>query len=259
MVKKEDFDNNNALTESDFQNLTGITKINFDDLLLHIKSIRHSKNRSIKTCIALFLVRLRTGMSYGMLSTLFNIGKYSIRRAIGTARRELSQNFTTKYMGFQHITRQDIIDKHTRPLAKELFGNIIDNPVILVADGTYIYIEKSSNFKFQRRCYSMHKNRPLVKPMVFVSTSGYILSILGPYFADPKNNDANILKHNLRTNMEQMNEWLCEKDVLIVDRGFRDATDYLESLGITWKMPTFLEKGKKQHSVEEVNMIHDCW
>ena len=52
------------------------------------------------------------------------------------------------------------------------------------------------------------------------------------YPSDQKNNDANILKHNLESNMEQMNEWLQEKDLMIVDRGFRDATDYLESLGI---------------------------
>lgn len=248
-----DFDNKNTLKDSDFLNLTGITKENFEDLISHVKSIRQTKNRSIRTCIALFLVRLRTGMSYRMLSTLFNIGKTGIRRAIATARKELSINFTPKYLGFQHISRQDIKDNHTRPLAKELFGNEIENPVILVADGTYVYIQKSNNFKFQRRSYSLHKNRPLVKPMIIVSTTGYIVSVLGPYHADYKNNDANIIKHNFKLNMEQMTDWITEGDILILDRGFRDAVDFLEEMGVHSKMPSFLKKGQKQHTVEEAN------
>ncbi|KAH3728095.1 hypothetical protein DPMN_054042 [Dreissena polymorpha] len=48
----------------------------------------------------------------------------------------------------------------------------------------------------------MHKHRPLVKPMIVVSTTGYIISILGPYLADGKNSDANILKHIINQNTE---------------------------------------------------------
>lgn len=44
-----------------------------------------------------------------------------------------------------------------------------------VADGTYIYTQKSSNYRFQRRSFSIHKGRPLVKLMILVSTTGYIL------------------------------------------------------------------------------------
>jgi len=62
-------------------------------------------------------------------------------------------------------------------------------------DGTYVYIEKSSNYAFQRRTYSLHKGRPLVKPMMMVSTTKYILEVFGPYFADGKNNDASILNN----------------------------------------------------------------
>ncbi|XP_052099022.1 uncharacterized protein LOC127733747 [Mytilus californianus] len=99
----------------------------------------------------------------------------------------------------------------------------------------------------------MHKNRPLVKPMIIVSSTGYILSILGPYLADHKNNDAGILKHNLKTNMENMNEWIQPGDVLIVDRGFRDASEMLDDFGIQAEMPKFLPKGQKQFTTEEAN------
>jgi len=53
-----------------------------------------------------------------------------------------------------------------------------------------MYIQKSGNFQFQGRSYSMHKGRPLIKPMVVVSTTGYFITVVGPYLSDSKNNDA---------------------------------------------------------------------
>lgn len=250
-----DFDSDTGLQDSDYLSLTGISKENFNDLVSYVKSIRATKNRSIRTCIALLLVKLRTGMSNRLLSTLFNIGKSGVRRAVATARKELNEHFTPYNIGFNHITREEVIDKHTRPLAQELFGNMNDPSAILVVDGTYIFIEKSNNFKFQRRSFSLHKNRPLVKPMMIVSTTGYIVSVLGPYHADCKNNDSSILKHNIQSNMENINEWLQQDDIMVVDRGFRDSISFLQDLGIKSEMPCFLKKGQKQHTTEEVIIL----
>ena len=74
----------------------------------------------------------------------------------------------------------------------------------------------------------MHKHRHLIKPMMVVTTTGYILSVLGPYLADSKNNDAGILRHMLASNTEEIAAWLNEGDVIVVDRGFRDAADVLQ-------------------------------
>jgi len=98
------------------------------------------------------------------------------------------------HLGLDHITRDNFIKEHTRNLAKDLFAEGED-VAILVANGTYVYIQKSSNYSFQRRTYSLHKGRPLVKSMMMVSTTGYILEVFGPYFADGKNNDASILNN----------------------------------------------------------------
>lgn len=78
--------------------------------------------------------------------------------------------------------------RHTTPLFKQLSSSHDDDAAIILLDGIYVYIQKSSNYTFQRMPYSLYKHRPLVKPMVIVGTDGYILSILGPYYA--KNNDA---------------------------------------------------------------------
>lgn len=39
-----------------------------------------------------------------------------------------------------------------------------------------------------------------------------------------------------------------------MDRGFRDAVDFLKEAGFHVKMPCYLPKGAKQHSTEEANM-----
>lgn len=89
--------------------------------------------------------------------------------------------------------------------------------------------------------------------MVIVGTDGYILDVIGPYFADSSNNDASITKHFLR-HSHPARCWFKENDVFIVDRGFWDAVDFLEEAGFQVKMPCYLPKGSKQHSTEEANI-----
>lgn len=48
--------------------------------------------------------------------------------------------------------------------------------------------------------------------------------------------------------------WFTENDVFVVDRGFRDAIDFLGEAGFRVKLPCYLPKGAKQHSTEEANM-----
>lgn len=249
--RRIDFDDS-SMSNVDYNNLIGLDKASFDDICFHVSDIRHSKNRSVKTCIGIFLTKLRSGMSNRLLSTVFNIGIDSIKRSVLVARKALARDFTPNYVGFEHISRQEVSDKHTTDLAKILFGSPTE-PAILVVDGTYIYIQKSSKFSFQRRSFSMHKKRPLVKPMIVVTSTGYYVSVLGPYLSDNKNNDAKILMHAIESNLEQMKTWLHEDDVMIIDRGFRDSLEFLHELGIKTEMPCFLNKGEKQHTVRDSN------
>lgn len=96
------------------------------------------------------------------------------------------------------MARDYLVKNHTRIFAQELLETV--DELILIADGTYIYIQKSANYKFQRQSYSMHKHRPLLKPMILVTSTGYIVDVFGPYFADGNNNDANILNNLLVIN-----------------------------------------------------------
>ena len=55
--------------------------------------------------------------------------------------------------------------------------------LVLIADGTYLYCEKSENSDTQRRLYSGQKKRHLIKPFVIVAENGVIVGIYGPFSA----------------------------------------------------------------------------
>ncbi|CAF3381748.1 unnamed protein product [Rotaria socialis] len=245
-----------CLPEKAYQVLMGITRDQFDDLCSHIprSKLRTSDLRTSRTAIAMLLVKLRLGISHETLCTLFGLeNKRQVSRILDSANIALKQHFVPKYLGFNHITREEILKEHTRPLAQQLLANNDPNKAIIILDGTYVYIQKSANNLLQRRTYSLHKGKPLVKPMMVVSTDGYIISAMGPYLADGKNNDAEITKNIIYNNKEGMVDWLAANDVLVVDRGFRDVLEDLEKFGYTTKMPSFLRKGDKQFTTIQAN------
>ncbi|XP_056001835.1 uncharacterized protein LOC125657084 [Ostrea edulis] len=250
-----DFDDLQTLTDANYMALLGLNKDNFQTVCDSLKhQVKQTPSRSLRKSVAIFLCKLKTGLSNQILSILFRTSKSSLRRAAASVRKAMLTSFVPQSLGFAHITREEVINGHTRQLAQTLFGNIEKNQAILVLDGTYIYTAKSNNFHYQRRSYSMHKGRPLVKPMVIVTTTGYFVSILGPYLADSKNNDASILHHIIKTNAENIRSWVSEDDIFIVDRGFRDALPLLADLGIQAEMPCFLEKGQRQMSTGDANI-----
>ena len=247
------FDKTSSLSDEDYYNMTGVSKEQFTDIASRLSSLRNSSVRSVEACLGILLVKLRTGLPNTILSTLFCLTKNQIQRSVHSAKNAMMADYVPNHLGFQHIDHETFVNSHNTPLANNLFSNN-ENSAILVLDGTYIYIQKSSNYKFQRVCYSMHKHRPLVKMMVIVASDGYILNVLGPYRSDGKNNDASITKHILRKNEEDIKHWVQENDVAIVDRGFRDAIEFLAKHGLHVEMPTYLKKGQSQHTTEEANL-----
>ena len=115
-----------------------------------------------------------------MISVLFGFQEPQIQRIVTSVRTAFMTDFVPNNLGFHHITHEDFRKKHTTKTASTLFSSGPDDAIV-VLDGTYIYIQKSSDYDFQRRSYSMHKNRSLLKPMVIVGTDGYILDIVRPY------------------------------------------------------------------------------
>ena len=71
-----DFDDPASLFSHGYYNLTGLEKEQFDDLMNSVNIIRPTKSRSIRTCIADLLTKLRSGLDNKMLATLFNMKKF---------------------------------------------------------------------------------------------------------------------------------------------------------------------------------------
>lgn len=174
-------------------------------------------------------------------------------RILDSASTALMKYFVPKHLGFDHIQRSELINHHTRPLAKILLGDNDPNKAILILDGTYCYIQKLGNNLLQRRTYSLHKGKPLVKLMMIVASDGYIISAIGPFLADRTNNDAEITKNIIYNNKEGITDWLRREDLIIVDRGFRDCIKDLEKFGYKVRMPNFLKKGQSQFSTSEAH------
>ncbi|CAF4165165.1 unnamed protein product [Rotaria sp. Silwood2] len=86
----------------------------------------------------------------------------------------------------------------------------------------------------------------------YFNFTGLRKAVIGPFLADGKNNDASIAKHILYNNDQGILEWLHDDDIIIVDRGFRDAVKAIEMFGFHSAMPRFLN-GKKQFSTADAN------
>ena len=106
---------------------------------------------------------MHLGLSNKVLASMFHLeDKRSVSRVIHSVRKAMMTNFVQKYIGFHHINRQTVIDRHTTTIAKELLLNT-PNQLAIVIDSTYLYVQKSTNNEFQRRSYSLHKHRNLIK------------------------------------------------------------------------------------------------
>ena len=76
--------------------------------------------------------------------------------------------------------------------------------------------------------------------MLITTTTGYILTAYGPYLSDTSNNDASIQKDILINNKDDILNWIHERDIVVVDRGFRDSTGMMRALGLDVCMSDFL-------------------
>ena len=88
--------------------------------------------------------------------------------------------------------------------------------------------------------------------MLITTTTGYILTAYGPYLSDTSNNDASIQKDILINNKDDILNWIHERDIVVVDRGFRDSTGMMRALGLDVCMPDFLN-GRRRFDALEAN------
>lgn len=141
--KHINFDDGFSLSDLDYKSLTGFTRAQHDLILSHIPSsaLKNSINRSPRCAVACLLMKLKLGLSNSVLASMLGIdNKRKVSDIIYSARLTLSKYFVPNYLGLAHISRQEIIQKHTSPIAARLLTEN-RNPCVLVLDGTYFYIQ----------------------------------------------------------------------------------------------------------------------
>ena len=132
--------------------------------------MRNSDVRSVRVALAVFLAKMRLGLGNRVLACLFHLkSKRNVSRIFHQVREALMKSFVSLNFGFEHITREEILSSHQTVVATELLTNKLDQ-IVLIADGTYLYCQKSANNEFQRRTYSNHKHRHLIKPMIITAS-----------------------------------------------------------------------------------------
>lgn len=164
----------------------------------------------------------------------------------------LAENFVPLHFGLNHMSRADLIANHQSVAAVKLFASNNPDCLVTIVDGTYIRIGRSNDYTVLQKSFCVHKGQHIFKPMLLVTTTGYIIDIIGPYFANGRNNDARILNHAVKTR-EDLKSFFQENDVILADRGFRDSNTMLSELGVELQMPSFLSRGEKQVKTAEVN------
>ncbi|XP_041981920.1 uncharacterized protein LOC121735234 isoform X1 [Aricia agestis] len=227
---------------------TGLNKEQFNQMFAEVPELSEISKAAV--ALAAYLMKLRTGDSNERLASLLKVSRTTLEKWIYQVRELLTEHFVPRNLGLNHQNRQQLVQKNLA-IPKALFGSFegVDTP-IAIFDGTYCYVEKSSNYLYQKKTYSLHKYRNLMKPFLIVCTDGYIIDVLGPYPATTS--DADIMKKEFQHG-RPLREYFQEGDAFILDRGFRDSISLLNQCGYRTYVPASLEEGETQLSTIEAN------
>lgn len=234
------------MSDERVKSLTGFTWSDVLNLRKLLTTMRDSDNRNVLQALVIFLFKLRSGNSNPIIAAVMQLEERIVSESIHAVLNCFEKEVLPKYFGV-HCKDREFFISQTAPIAHLLHD--ITNKLVVICDGTYLRHEKSSNNIYQRKSYSGQKKTPLCKPFTICTSNGYVIDVPGPF--NGNQNDAQILKHVL-ADSNGISTILKPGDVFILDRGFRDVVEFLETEGYVVLMPSL--KGKKnQLTTEESN------
>lgn len=260
LLRSQNLLKDNVIREStsvDMKIATGLSREQFKELFRSIPSLAGKfKNKKSVAEMALYtyLMRLRTGQTISQISSHLKVGTWKICDWLKIVRNVLSEEFVPPNVQ-PNWSREDLI-RNTTDLSRAIYGNGKPDQIVVVFDGTYLYVDNSGNQTFQKQTYTDQKKRNFVKIMMCVTTNGKIIFTSGPHPA--VDNDATIMSKILNHDVYQLFSVLQAGDVCLVDRGFRDCVEILRSKGLDVRMPEMITKNpdgtsKKQLSTQQAN------
>lgn len=197
----------------------------------------------------MYLMKMRTGNANEDIGRLFHVTRVTVERQLPKVRSAMMKDFAPEYVNYIR-NREELIQMNTKMGQYLLCG---DNPnrAIIVCDGTYVYIDKSRNYEFQKKSYNDQKKRNFLKIMMCVALDGTILYVFGPDAA--VDNDAKILKRIQETT--DAFDSFENGDIMLLDRGFRDCVQHFKERGFDVRMPELVQRSesKKQLTTAQAN------
>ena len=80
--------------------------------------MRNSRVRSIRVALAVFLVKMRLGISNRVLGSIFRLkNKRTVSRIVHEVTEALLKDFVPEHLGFQHIDRETVLRHHQTSMA----------------------------------------------------------------------------------------------------------------------------------------------
>lgn len=225
-----------------FKAKTGLSFNNFNQLFNSLPTLHSyfpNDTKKARKALQMYLSRLHKGDRYNRVCDEFNVSFKTGSAYIAKARIALLTDFVPNNLGFDAISRETIVESVSK-MANNLYLNGKKDQAIIIADCTYVFCNKTKNFKKQREFYYEQKKRHFFKPMVFTTTTGRFIEVFGPYKS--RDNDAKIMKNIFQTYGRQIEGKLQQGDIFIVDKGFRDVTEYLTAKGFDIKIPESVQK-----------------
>ena len=196
--------------------ITGWNKVQFNNFSNFITRIRDTCGRTKDQLIAIYRYWLSKGIDQCTLAMLkSNTSQQQVSHYLAQIRVAMNEEIVPLFLGTRN--GREFFLNHNTDSVKELH-QLEDDVLVVIIDGTYTRLEKSSNNEFQYLSYSMQKNHNLVKPFIICCADGYFIDCYGPFQANL--NDAQILKHILKTD-ENLKQLFTppEKVMMFLDRG----------------------------------------
>jgi len=134
----------NSLKDEEVKTLFSLTRSQFDDLHQYVATdLRKNSSRTTKDALAMYLIKLRLNLPQTVIRIFFELPTQSkVSEAITAVSESLLRRFTPNFLGYRHLNENQLQD-HQSEFLRRIFC-LDPTANIIVADGTYIYVQKSS-------------------------------------------------------------------------------------------------------------------
>ena len=141
-----------SMSDEDYITWTGWNKEQFNNMLDDLVDMRSTTNRDNTSLLAMFWVKMKTGLSFGQITTLFNLHPVQQLSCVAVAihhsvEEQLVKHFVPNHIGVDSLTRENAITLATT-YSRSVFG---ENRVISIWDGTYLYMQKMKTMNWPEK------------------------------------------------------------------------------------------------------------